>query len=409
MALNPEQVEKINSNRKLLSQPLLTAEETASMTITAPAPPTPTPTPAAKPIDTSNPDKKEGDDNIVTAEMQAAELENQRQEAQGKADKAEKELEEARSTIEKLKSKPKSEATLAELEIDEAKIISWLKDKKGKEVVSLDEILNPKKEPTPDEIEAAAQQRENDKVAYALSQGIFNKKEFQSYIEDSNNKKDLVFEAYKAMAKKEDPALTDKEIEEEFKDKFNLEAAPDSRLFKQGQAELNLFGDNLIRQKHGKIIGFDNEYNNIEKGNLSAQAEKTLILSKAPVYKKDVEEVYSTLKNLSVPINGENFEIEIPKEAIEKQLANQLSDNYAASKIKTGWDKEDLKRDAILSLVAGNFEVLVGKAVTAYNLKHAAGSHGIPPKGDLAKDKQVDSARLATLKSHHGNFATQTN
>lgn len=293
--------------------------------------------------------------------------------------------------------------------IDDAAVLAYLKSKHGKEVSSLDEILNPKKEPTKEDKEKEAQQREGNKIAYALQNGKFSDKELKDFISDSKNPHDLVFAQYAAEQKAADKDLTDDEIEAEFKEKYGLDQENTSRKYKRGQTELDLLADNILKQRHSKIINFDSEYTGIETQQLTEKQTQQKILSQAPVYKKDVEDVYEELKKITVSFGGNNYEIEVPQEILDAQKVSELEDTYAASEIKNGWTKEAKKNTAKTALIIANLPLFMQSAAEQYHKGKAAGSHGIPPVGEKEKpDEQAVSERKKKLMEHHGSYITET-
>ncbi len=125
------------------------------------------------------------------------------------------------------------------------------------ELVKKSEI---KKEPTTEEIEAAKDQRENEKIAFALKNNKFSKKEYESFISDSKDFKGLVYNQYAKEQLELDPTLTADDIKSEFDLKFGLDEEEGSRKYKRGLKEIGLLAENILKQNYSKIYGIDSEY-----------------------------------------------------------------------------------------------------------------------------------------------------
>ncbi len=276
---------------------------------------------------------------------------------------------------------------------------------------SLDEVIKKsdiKKEPTQEEIDAELEKREGNKIAYALQQGKFSDKELKSYIADSNNP-DLVFQQYLQEQKAADQNLTDEEIRAEFEEKFGLDQEEDSRKYKRGQTELNLLKDTIIRNRHGKIIKFDDEYTSIEKEQLTQKQLADKVISEAPKYKQVVEEVYSSLKKIPVSFGkGEEYEIDVPDEVINSFKERELNGEFAAKQIKEGYTKENKAEAAKVSIMYENFASFAKQLADKINHKRQAGSKGIPPMEGADSNKvqkklsPEQEKQLKEFKEVHG-------
>lgn len=318
---------------------------------------------------------------------------------------AAKKKEEDDAETERIRLEKESKNNDVKVEINDESVLAYLKSK-GKEVSSLDEILNPKTVPTEADIEKEKEQRESNKISYALKEGKFSDKELKAYFKDANDPQELVFSQYLAEQLKEDDTLTEDEIRTEFESKYGLDQKEGSRQFKRGQTELSLLADNLLRSKHSKVINFDNEYNQIETAQLSEKQTQQKVLSQAPIYKKDVEDVYNDLKKITVSFGGKNFEIPVEQSILDKQKTVELSEDYAVNKIRTGYTKEKLKENALAALILENLPTFMQNAAEQYHQSIAAGAHGIPPLGEKDKVDAKTTERKETLKKYHGESVT---
>lgn len=397
-----DQIDKINEARKLQGHPALPYEITSTAAPAAAATTTP-------PADTI---KKEGeeDEPEMTAEKQAAILEEQRITAEKEKEKLAKLNETAEAKIIRLENEKNEAVALSKKELTEEDKERIAKEFFG--INDMSEIIKKadiKPEPTAQEIEKQKQQRENDKIAFALKEGKFSKTELQSFLADTSNPAELVFQQYLAEQLKEDDKLTEKEVREEFNEKYGVDAEQTSRQYKRGQTEIGVLADNLIRQKHGKIIGFEREYSQIESTQLSQKQVEQKIISEAPVYKKVVNEVYNELSDITVSFGDENYVVPIPPEMLAKQKELELDNDYAATRIKAGYSKEVVKEGAKMAFVYNNLSFIGEKLASAHLLKHGKGTHGIPPVGEKEKADAITTKRQENIKQYHGEFSTQKN
>lgn len=278
------------------------------------------------------------------------------------------------------KSKKEKEK-VEEPELDDEKILAYLKAKKGKEVTSLDELLNPKKELTPEEKEKAAEQREANKVAYGLSKGLFTNKQFESYITDSKNPIPLVLEAYIKDQQEKDPALTETEIEDEFNERFGLNEEKDSRVYKTGQKLISNIASNLINQKYSSIVNLEKDYSSFEESQKKSEEYENKLKSQTPVYKKDIEQVKKEIKKVSIPVLGsDDFETELDDEIINEIISQMIEPSYSKEQIQKGWDKDNIKQTAQTAAIIKSLPSLMKNYADKMILAQQAGVRGIKPQ-----------------------------
>lgn len=309
------------------------------------------------------------------------------------ADAAQKILDDANAEKENGASeKEEKKPEIIEAELDDEKVLAYIKNKKGKEVSSLDEFLNPKKELTPEEIKAQAEQRDANKIAYGLSKGIFTKNHLEEFITDTKNPKDLVFAAYAADQKAKDADLTDAEIEEEFEEKFGLNEDKESRKFKAGQNLINIIADNIISKKHSKILNLDTDFTSHETAQLQQKELEAKILTQAPIYKKEIEEVRKEIKSISIPISkDENFETELDDDVVEEIISQMLDNKYSETQIRNGWNKDAIKQVAQTTGIIKQLPKILKAYADKIVLDKQAGIRGIPPNSKEAGRHKVET------------------
>lgn len=273
-------------------------------------------------------------------------------------------------------------------DLDDEKVIAYL-NKKGKAVSSLEELLNPKRELTEQEKAELAEKRDAEKFAFGLSKGLFSKKQLEEFITDTKNPKDLVYARYYQDQKEKDPDLTDDDIKEEFEEKFSLNEEPDSRRFKVGQNLLNNIADNIISKKHSKILNLENEYSVYEQAQSKQKESENRILSQAPLYKKDVEQIRADIKKVSIPISDkEVFEVELDSEIVDGIISKMLDADYSAHQISKGWDKESIKQVAKTTAIVESLPKIIKRYSDEQVLKNQAGVRGVIPNKERGVRQQ---------------------
>lgn len=269
-------------------------------------------------------------------------------------------------------------------ELNDDELLTLLKSR-GISASSLDELKPQKSEA--DKVKEA-EQREADKVAYGLKNGVFTKKEYDSYNTDINDAEEVVFNDFAADALAAEPELKPEEIREMFEAKFNLTEEDGSAKRKRGEKELGIIAEKIIQKKHSKILSLDTQFEKYEATEKEKIAENNKILASAPVYKKDVEDVFNEIKTMKISLptsdatKTEDYDVEIPTEVLESLKNNSLRTEYAAEQIKAGYDKGRMKAMAELAAVKQSLNSIVKQVVDKALIAHAAGTRGIPGIGD---------------------------
>jgi hypothetical protein len=261
-------------------------------------------------------------------------------------------------------------------EVDEQTVLKFLAER-GISVGSVNDLNKPVTEA---DLAKEAEERENAKLTFGLNKGLFNRKTHEQFILDRNSKQDLVFAHYVAEAKKEDPELTDEEIQTEFAEKYGLSSEPNTRKHKRGQEEINLLGDLILQKKYASIYKLDNEFDQHESQVKGQREVENKIKLQAPAYKKDIEDVFGELKKISHKYaDDEQYELEASEESLNDLKAKFLDSNYASQKILQGYTKEQLKDTAFTAYLSQNWPTLVKKMAEQIAFKKEKGVRGIVP------------------------------
>ncbi len=243
-----------------------------------------------------------------------------------------------------------------------------------------------KKDPTPEEIEAEKEKRENDKIAYALKNNKVSKAQYEKFIKDSSNAEGLVYAQFKKEQMELDSTLSDTDVRAEFEAKFGLDSEEGSRKYKRGMKEIGLLAESILKQSYANIYKLDAEYDSYETEQLTQKQINDNLVSQAPVYKQEVEEIYSSLKKMSFNLGKDGtgneageFEVEFPDAVINALKEKELAPDFVASEIKRGYKKEQKASTSKLALIIENLPSILLSVAEKYHAKKVAGSKGIPP------------------------------
>lgn len=273
-------------------------------------------------------------------------------------------------------------------EINDDAVLRYLQQK-GVSVNSLEELNKPVTEA---DLAKQADDRESAKLTYGLNKGLFNRKTHEQYILDKSNKQQLVFAQYYQDAKKEDPELTDEDIQAEFASKYGLDSEPNTRKFKRGQQEIDILSDIILKNKYQNIYKLDNEFDTYEKQTTTQKEFERRLLVEAPVFKKQVDDVFSELKKITTKFSeDESYEVEVLDESLNALKEKFLDKNFVAQKISQGYTKEEIKDIAFNALLSQHWPVFAQEIVKQALYKQQKGVKGIAPVGPQQRQQGNDN------------------
>jgi hypothetical protein len=275
-------------------------------------------------------------------------------------------------------------------ELDDASLLALL-EKRGIKVSSIEE-LTPKEDAA-----VIAEKRESAKISYGLNKGTITKKQYENFVVDSRDPKNLVFGQYHADAKAEDPNLTDDQIQEDFVMEFGLDAEAGTRKHKYGQQKLSLLANKMLQEKYPAILSLDNDFTSYETEQRNLSQIQAKVKAGMPVYNKDVDDVFVELEKINTKFSDdEEYVVPALKESLESIKSQFLDSKYAAGKIVNGYKKEDLKEIAFTTFLRQNFPYLAKEIANQKLLKQQAGTRGIPvPTGNIArKEDDIDISNI---------------
>lgn len=267
-------------------------------------------------------------------------------------------------------------------ELEEAIVLKRLSAKAGREITSIEDFLNPKKEETPEDKAAKLQERENAKLTFGLQNKKVSNKDIESYIADTKNPTEVAYSAFLTSQKEIDPTLTDTDIREKFENKYSLNEEVDSVDYKQGQRDLAFIANTIIKDRHKNYLGLEFEYSNYEKSISDKATYQKELLAKAPIYKSLVEEAAASIKVIEVPFKGKTYKVGLDDAAVNVYAEQMLTPAYSEKMITNGMDKNLIQSAMKSAAISDNFPAIMEAIGNQILLDNQKGQRGIPPEGN---------------------------
>ena len=315
----------------------------------------------------------------------------------------------AKEEEEKNKNNPATSVAETPKELSEEEIeklaLQYLSKKKGSEVNSIEELLNPKVELTEEQKLQQQEQREAEILAFGLKSGKISKKEMESFNVDMNDPLAVVYNDFKADLLADDAELKEDEIQEAFNNKFNQDKDQNSIDFKLGKKQVEIIASTIINKKHSKVFGLNAEYDAFENSEKSKIETETKLSKAIPVYVNDVEKAFEASKKVTIKISGtESFDFVVEEsEAMTKLKTDVLDKKFAVSKINAAYTSDELNEEINTAVILTNLPQILESYAAKKNLEKQAGTRGIPPVDGASKgQEEVISDRKKTLYQYHG-------
>ena len=261
----------------------------------------------------------------------------------------------------------------------------YLKEKYGADVDDLEKLTKqPEKVLTEEEKRAQDEKIREEALKFAITKNKFSAKDLEAFSKETQRKpEDLVFDIMKEKWKKDDPTLSEEDMQNRFDDYFKLNEAEDSWTRQARYPELLNIANNYFVAKYPAIANAQAEYQTHLQDVQDAEA-----------YRKRVDRVFSSYKptetfELEVPADGDGTKTEkktysfsFSQEAIDEVKAALLEETSFAE--MRGQKDEGIQKAAELALLRKEFS----KAVTAVAREHGneialrqkAGRKGIIPQ-----------------------------
>jgi hypothetical protein len=295
------------------------------------------------------------------------------------------------TALDKLPESTEPPAKTAVVEITDDLILARFNEKNGTDYKSFDE-LKPKAAPivlTPEEIEAKKEERENKKIAWAITNGKVSEKKLKAYSVDSNDPSKLVYAEFVAKKKEENPDMSDEDIDSAF------ESAEEY----MGKDVIKKMGESILRNKYSEIFGIDKDFSSFEEQETSKLSFISKKEKEAPMFVKantdaidkyvnDGIEFEITLAEGQPPVK---LKVDVDKAKVDAVKNYFTSDERVENAIKNGYKSEDVDVLIKNTLITANINEVVKQVYQQAMTDKEAIKRGIPPlNGNDRKNFNAD-------------------
>ncbi len=278
----------------------------------------------------------------------------------------------------------------APTEPTDAELLAWL-GKRGVNIQSFDDL---KKTETPEEIAAKAEKRKNDALAWGYANGKIKKEQHEALVKLNTNKFAVLYDDYAAIAKEQDPTVTDEDIQQNFQ-----EYTATNKKF------LEELADNRIQKQFSPIFNLEKEYSIYEEGENGKAATRRQIEAATPVYKADVKSALSTIKKIDFVIEDKenaanNYPVSFEfSDADLKEVEDLLFDgNEALKRIKGGYSQDAIKQEAKLFLIDKKLPQMLTHVAKNYNSAQKEKYYMARKNTNLTRDLDISMPDLKSDK-----------
>jgi hypothetical protein len=259
-------------------------------------------------------------------------------------------------------------------EMTPEEILAKVSEMTGRPVKSWDEL-----KPTPEVVdeEKRKEERESAKISWALQQKIVNKNQYEGFIADSKDPKDLVYRARLQEAEKED-GFNLLEFDAEFEEEFGLDQKEGTRRYKNGQDTLKRIAGQILKSTYGSVYDIENKYSQFEKAQSDVAAKTQKVKEGIPEYKKTLDSIKGKLGKITTSFSEtETYEVDGIEDAVNEAITLMSQPSFVEDKILNGYKEEDLQDIAWTIVVKNNFKTLTKKIVDQALLRNGKGSKGL--------------------------------
>jgi hypothetical protein len=266
-------------------------------------------------------------------------------------------------------------------ELDDAKLLAALQ-KRGIAATSLADLQKPAApaaEPTEEEKRAAAEQKRTKALKFGLDNRLFTQAEYEASIAFNSRKaEEVVKEDFSARLLKENPDLTQEDIDDLFEEKFFLSEPEGGAKHKLGQQELQEYYNRIKTGKYGKILDVEKVYEGYESNLSKAQSYATQI---DQLFKEIPATLLAKINDKEVPafsfkIGPDNHQETIPS-PIDLTLLDAIKKDYLTEAHMTALidqtgniaDKKAVTEEILKDLFWRNKDKIMTEVATAYSDK----------------------------------------
>jgi len=242
--------------------------------------------------------------------------------------------------------------------------------------------LTPVAEKTKEQLEAEAEKRRSDALAWAIETGKAKKSDYDNaIIGRQKSDKQIALQIFTDSLVAEDSAITPEEAEEIFNDTYH-QGDPESRLFKLGEKEIKKIADAYRKENFGFLDTIESEYDAFSKTHSEYKAYKGQIKELAATLPTEITHEFE----YDGPNGKQKFSYAFPvdEKVTAKILADYSSENEFSVRSTIGngkMDKAAIAKEMLYHLKARTFDSVLadvakkgwedGKQFTEARLKNA--------------------------------------
>lgn len=306
---------------------------------------------------------------------------------------------------------PPASPTLSEDDISDELLLRALNKKTGRVITSLSDIAQPQEtQPTEEELRTRAQEHQNQVRAYALQNKLVTTTDFDQYAQESSVPYDQLtrqlyvrerLEELVQAKTPEDQMPTEQDLETEFDEvnfRFAAETDPKRRA---AEKRLQRERDNYIKDKYGKILTLEQQYD-----------QHTTTTQRRQSYNTTVENVFSEvqteLADLDFQVLGDKpeetvtYKFKVKPEEIQAIKKTYLTDN-SYQMLSQGEISKDVLKKAIQQ---GLTSTLMGKIISEVAKAHASsmlekigkGRRNIPDRTPISSMNEGSNSTAPGIK-----------
>lgn len=145
-------------------------------------------------------------------------------------------------------------------DINDDELIALANKRFGTSFASADD-LKPKAKPSKEELEAAEEKLKTESFEWAIGTGRIKLDEYNKYVaEKDKNPREIALAVFGNELRQEGPKITDAEVEEIFKDTYHEDADTDTRLYTQGQKQIQKLANIYLKEISSKVEGYEDDF-----------------------------------------------------------------------------------------------------------------------------------------------------
>lgn len=219
----------------------------------------------------------------------------------------------------------------------------------GTQFKSLDEIKPKEKEPTKEELEAAAAQKRQAALSWAITEGKLKQEDIEkAVLAKSKGARDIAFELHAKELREEDPEISEEDIESSFQDYYHEDKDEKSPLRRAALKRMEQLADSYRRENAGAYDSVEEEFESVQTTKAQYESYSNNIKAVAKELPKAVT-IDVPFKSLDGSTLEFKYEVPVDEKVIEKIKKDFLNENtfkFLGANVKP----EDVKEEMMTAI-----------------------------------------------------------